>query len=377
MSIVLTGKPQLNRVVNRRLILNQIRLAGTISRAALAKQTAIRPPTVSSVIRDLIDDRLVTEVGAGETSGGRAPRMLALNLERPLVLGFELSETTVHAGLCDLTGTLMGKCKVKAQPQSPEKAVKRLADLGGRLLEKAGLEWDQLVGVGVAVPGHLDLQRQAVRWSQPFGWRDVPLKSLCEAAWSTPTDIVNDSLAGAMAEHLFEAEQTIKNLLFLYLRLDDVGLDVVGLGTGIIINGEPYRGEFGAAGEFSTEFAHPLVHARREGKEYESVDAFLAAYRNGDSVALEAMRRLGEELARVVRDLVNLLEPGVVVVGTDAVEVRDDLLTQLEEDIRAHQTKHALGQTRLVGSTLGDYGVTRGSTVPALQRLFRVPQLSM
>ena len=77
-----------------------IRRQVRVSRAELAKQTAIRPPTVSAVVKELIDEGLVKEVGTGATSGGRAPRMVSLNDCRPLALGFELSETSIHAGLC-------------------------------------------------------------------------------------------------------------------------------------------------------------------------------------------------------------------------------------------------------------------------------------
>src|SRR3990172_2451549 len=106
MSTILTGKPQLNRFVNRRLILDQIRRNGTTSRADLAKQTAIRPPTVSAVVKELIDEGLIEERGIGQTSGGRAPRVIVLRRNKPCTLGFEISETLILAGLCDLAGNV-------------------------------------------------------------------------------------------------------------------------------------------------------------------------------------------------------------------------------------------------------------------------------
>src|SRR5262245_47892974 len=151
----LTGKPQLNRFVNRRLILDKIRRVGAISRAELAKQTAIRPPTVSIVIKELIEEGLVEEIGAGETTGGRAPRMLALSRRRLRALGFEMSERAILAGLCDLNGDLCGQREADFNPTSPEEAVDELHRIGTELLAESGIEWSLLEGVGVAMPGHL------------------------------------------------------------------------------------------------------------------------------------------------------------------------------------------------------------------------------
>jgi N-acetylglucosamine repressor len=377
MSNLLTGKPQLNRFVNRRLILDKIRRDGIISRADLAKQTAIRPPTVSSVVKDLIDEGLVEEVGPGETSGGRAPRMIALSRNQPRVLGFELSETYILAGLCDLTGVLCGQQKVPFVPAPPEQAVDMLQEIGAELLSSAGIEWDSLQGVGVAVPGHLNVAQGSIRWSRPFDWHDVPFKQLCEQRWSISTDVMNDSVAGGMAAQMFEKEESIENLIFLYLRFQDALHKGVGVGSGIIINGQPYHGEFGAAGEITTPISHPLLLAKEfGGKSYRNISSFTKGLKNGDQAAHAAMYRVGEELAPLVQHMVNLLEPGVIMVGSDSQELCDLLLKQLRKVLEEKKLAYEAGCTQLIASTLGEYGVMRGAMVPTLQRVFRIPQLS-
>ena len=374
MSSILTGKPQLNRIVNRRLILDMIRRQGRVSRAELAKQTAIRPPTVSAVVKELIDERLVKEVGTGATTGGRAPRMVALNDRRPLALGFELSETSVHAGLCSLTGELTAKHRVATTPQSPAAAVEELYKIGDQLLKEASLQWDELEGIGVAVPGTLSQVEGLIRWSRPFGWRDVPFKQMCEERWSIETDVVNDSLAGGMAAHQFEIESPVENLVFLYLRFQDIKLDVVGIGVGLIINGQPYYGEFGAAGEIMTPVAHPLAHLASDGHVFASAEEFAESVETGQPESLLAMKKVAAELAPLVRHTINLLEPGVLLLGSDMPSLRDKLISSLREDLNEHHLDFEQGRTELRTSALGDFGVVRGATVPALQRLFRMPQ---
>ncbi len=377
MSNSLTGKPQLSRFVNRRLILDKIRRDGQISRAELAKQTSIRPPTVSAIVKQLLVEGLVEEIGTGETSGGRAPRMIALSRNQPQALGFEMSETGILAGLYDLGGRLCAHHQVSFMPVPPEEAVDQLYKIGSKLLDEMDIDWQSLQGVGVAVPGHLNTAEGIVRWSSPFNWRDTPFKQLCEDRWGVSTDVVNDSLAGSMAAHLFDTGQSVENLVFLYVRFQDTSHGVVGLGTGIIINGEPYHGEFGAAGEITTPVTHPLLHAEKIGaKRFETVSAFTQAVQRSDPQALQAMELVGAELSTLVLHVVNLLEPGVLMIGSDVPVLRDLLLDHWHGVLEEQSLAYEAGKTQLMASTLGEYGVVQGAIVPTLQRVFRIPQWS-
>jgi hypothetical protein len=202
---VLTGKPQLNRRVNRALILDRIRTNGQISRAELAKVTSIRPPTVTAIVRDLLEEGLVVEAGTGKTHGGRAPRMLELSCEVPQVLSFELTDTTILAGMADLGGRLYARTSVANAPASPEETVDRLAELAEEVFRQVRAEvgdpdygWKRVSGVGIALPGLIDRGQQVVYHSQPLGWHNVELRSLCERRWGVHTDVINDSMAGAL-----------------------------------------------------------------------------------------------------------------------------------------------------------------------------------
>ncbi|MGD9636762.1 MAG: ROK family transcriptional regulator [Pirellulales bacterium] len=375
MSTVLTGKPQLNRFVNRRLILEQIRRNGETSRADLAKQTAIRPPTVSAVVKELIDEGLIEERGIGQTSGGRAPRVIVLRRNRPRTLGFEISETRILAGLCDLAGNVCDQLELASETVPPETAVERMHTIGSKLLAAAGMKWDNLNGVGVAVQGHVNGAEGIVRWSHRFNWRNVPLKQMCERRWNIETDVINDCLAGGLAAHFFDVESEVQNLVFVYLRFRGTSHGLVGLGSGIIVNGEPYYGEFGAAGEITTMVNHPLVYAQQMGgRSYPGLNEFSTALEEDDPAASAALYRVGNELSVLALHIVNLLEPGVLMIGSDAPILRDRLLVQLQQVLDKQGLAYEAGKTRLLASTLGDSCLMRGAVVPTLQRVFRIPQ---
>lgn len=373
---MLTGKPQLNRVVNRHLILEWIRRTGVSSRAELAKQTAIRPPTVSAVVKELIEEGLVEEVGPGKTSGGRAPRMISLKREQPRALGFELNDTAILAGISDLSGNLFKKMRVPFVPESPEQAVELLYDVGSRLLSEAGVDWQELEGVGVAVPGHLNVANGTIRWSKPLNWKDVAFQKLCTDRWKVQTDILNDSFAGGMASSLCDFAQGVENLVFLYLRFHESVYDVVGVGSGIILNGQPYHGEFGAAGEITNLVEHPLAIAKKNHKVDWDMEGFIQAFESGDEIAKDAFAKAAGELSTLVLHAVNLIEPGILVIGSDTQQLQGHLIDRFVKELEEKELPFEAGKTKLVSSDLGEYGIVSGAIVPTLQRIFRLPQWS-
>jgi predicted NBD/HSP70 family sugar kinase len=379
----ITGKPQLNRRVNRTLILDRIRLNGEISRAELAKVTQIRPPTVTAIIRDLLTEGLVVEVGRGETRGGRAPRILALSCRRPQAVGFEITETAILGGLSDLKGNLSSGRRVPYAPASPEQTLERLSALADEMFRDVRSQtgdqdfgWSRLRGIGIALPGLLDTAQGVVCWSSPLGWRDVRLRALCEDRWGVRTDIINDSTAGSMAAHFFE-DRTVRNLVYIVLRFADATHGVVGVGTGLIVHGEPYHGEFGAAGEITTPVTHPLVHARNgNGQGFADTGEFVAALQAGNRSAAGAMDRVAEELALLLLHAINLLDPGRLIIESDVPALGEALRTRLGRVLDEHALRNDRGRAELVVSMLGEFGGVRGAVVPALRRFFKLPSWS-
>lgn len=383
MQKTLTGKPQLNRRVNRALILDRIRVHGEVSRAELAKTTDIKAPTVTAVVRDLIHEGFVVETGNGEPKGGRAPRMIALSADRPQTLGFELTETSILAGLCDLRGQPVLRRRVDFAPASPQDTIARLAELGDELLEEGELpgtdgtpRWQRLKGVGVALPGLVDSTAGVVRWSRPLGWKDVPFRKLCEAHWGVRTDVLNDSAAGSAAAHFLDSPN-IKNLVYLVVRFKDATNGVVGLGAGIVIHGEPYHGEFGAAGEITSPIPHPLLDAKTEnGTSFADTTAFADAVRAGSAGATVAMDRVAHDLSLLLVHTINLIEPGRLILEVDVPQLGEPLWERLRAIVSAHELHREPGKTEVVLSNLGDFGGVRGAVVPAMMRIFKLPRWS-
>jgi predicted NBD/HSP70 family sugar kinase len=384
MSPGITGTPPLVRVVNRHLILDRVRRFGRISRAELAKLTAIRPPTVSAVVRQLLREGLIEEIGDGSTNTGtgRPPRMVALSRRRPRVLGFEVSASVHRAVLCHLDGTVANSRKrVSALAAAPD-TVARLAALGGELLDRANMSWSDLAGVGIALPGLVDAAQGIVRWSRPFDWHAVDFRGLCAAHWNTPTDVLNNAVAGSMAEHTFGVGRDMDSLIYVFVRFDVVepaggaaGISV-RLGSGIIIHGEPYHGEFGAAGEITSLIDHPRVLMREpEADALHNTDGFIEALRAGNAKAVAAMGQVGDDIGAHVMAAINFLDPGMVIIDSDRAVLGQAVMQRLNAIVEADALRRVVGRTRVMASSLGEFGIAQGAAVPALARVFRLPRL--
>lgn len=372
---MLTGKPQLNREVNRRIILARIRREGEVSRADLAKITEIRPPTISAVMRDLVDEGLVEERGAGATKGGRAPRLFAIRGSIPRALGFEVNESRVLAALCDLHGEPCEEISVDFTPCSPADTVKKLMEIRDGLLNSAGVSWSTVLGVGIAMPGLIRGEEGLVRLSQPFDWHEVPFRSLCETEWNRRTYLVNDSLAGGMGAHFLGGAGDVRNLVYLNVRYLNASHGVLGLGCGIVLDGEPFHGEFGAAGEITTPIEHPVTQLNMSPSP-DAVSEFAELVMKGDTKAALALNRSSEEVATLAIHVINFLEPGMLIVGIDEPRLVEPVLSHVRSTVRDAGLADVAGRTKVVAADLGEFGLVRGAVVPPLQEVFRLPRWS-
>ncbi len=384
MNTGVTGTPPMVRLFNRRLILERIRREGEVSRADLAKLTDIRPPTVSAVIKQMIDEDLVEEVGDGKTltGTGRKPRMVALSRKRPRALGFEVNAASIRAGLCHLDGTVSLWAKSNHSPKDPESTVQSLFEIGDRLLGEAKLAWSDLEGVGVALPGLVDSRQGIVRWSRPFDWHMVNLRDICQKRWKTSTDVANNAVSGSMAEHTFGVGREMRSLVYVYLRFDvfergeEQSEGVVRLGSGIIINSKPYHGEFGAAGEITSLVQHPRMLALNDqGMPYADTASFEEAVVVKEPNAVAAMERVGWDIASRLMDAVNFLDPAMVVIDSDHAVLGSVVLSKLQEMVETDGLRRVVGTTKVVGSRLGEMGMVVGAVTPTLDRLFGTPHL--
>ncbi|MGE5591682.1 MAG: ROK family transcriptional regulator [Bacillota bacterium] len=397
------GSKQLIRDLNVSTVVNTIRRHEPISRAELAERTQLGKSTVTGIVNELLRDGFLVEAGAAESGGGRPRVMLRLNSQARYTVGVKLAPTSVTTALTDLHAQVVQRVEHHVLPEKGSEAI--IADLVGSIREvmaRQQVDPNTVIGIGVVLPGLVDPHTGVSLSSYFLNWRDIPLKAALEKELSLPVFIDNDANAYALAEHWYGAGQGSVNML---------GVTVgIGIGSGIIIGGQLYRGGSKGAGELGhitidpngppcacgnngcveafasdagmARFAREAAQAQPgslltglagAGEEI-TRDVVVAAARQGDRAARQALAMAGRYLGVGLANAVNLLNPDRIVVGGEAVAQAGDLLLDpVRQGLRERAFSVLADDIRVVPARLGQDAWLVGAATVVLEEVFKPP----
>jgi glucokinase-like ROK family protein len=232
------GDATLLRKLNESAVLDLIRQDGPITRSDLSRRLHLSLPTITRIVTELIDENLVREVSAADSRGGRRPTLLELNHRANLVIGVYVGQRMIGA-LADLNGQILERRSVPSL--RGEAGIAGLVALIKELHEHAASLGLDVRGVGVGVPSIVTYPEGVVALTPGLGWRNVPLKERLQQALDLPVLVENEINLIALGESWRGAGQGIRNLICISLG--------TGIGGGLVLGGQLYRGSHNAAGE--------------------------------------------------------------------------------------------------------------------------------
>ena len=373
------------RNINRQIVLNYVRERAPISRAEIAHETALQRSTVSLIVEELRVEGLIEEI-SGESTGGRPPLLLSLRTANAVAMGVDVGTTRTIVATSDLAGRVLHQEKFDTDPDA-DKTTGLIIDHAVALLNKGG---NAIEGIGVSLPGLVDPDGSK-SYVPHFQWRDWPLARDLGAATGLPVSIENDANAAALAELWFGRPEIRAVRDFILVLVEG------GVGTGIVFEGQVYRGENGAAGEFghmTIGQGAPVACAsgsRECWEAFSSERSALARYSNltggsngkpeigfGDllDLALEynpaartALKETGYYLGVGIANLIRGLAPEAVIVGGPIVRawslIADDIKRTVESTIC-----RGLPSTPIIASTLGPEPTLMGAVSLVLASKF-------
>jgi len=358
--------PEHARGHNRSLVLQTLYRSGTLSRADLARSTGLTRVTISDLVADLMDEKLIVEVGQRDGSRpGKPATMLDINRGGFQIIGIDLSDYAVFRGaILDLDGVVLERAEVPLDGATGAEATAKVVALAQQLVASASLP---LLGIGVGSPGIVDLAGTVL--SAPnLGWPSngagEPLQETVAAATGLPVIVANDANAAALAEHSFGA------------ALSDMMLIKVGhgVGAGLIIGGTALFGSRFAAGEIGhvvvgTDGGEPCVCGKNGCLETwlaaPRLDAALAAT-NDPAQRTAILRRAGERLGIALAPVVGALDLAEIVLS-GPVELLDGPLAEAAiETLRSRTMAEFHGDLTLRMTSLGQDIVMRGAAAMVL-----------
>ncbi|MEU9830291.1 ROK family transcriptional regulator [Streptosporangium sp. NPDC048047] len=385
------------RATNLAVVLRFVREHAPCSRADIAASTGLNKATVSSLVADLIDRRLVRETGLTENRVGRPATMLVLDGSPYAAIGVEINVDYVTAVAVDLSGErlLSWRRSFQGPDVTVSQAMAVVAGLVRRVTARMAREERQVLGLTVAVPGLVGTDG-VVRVAPNLGWRDADLagdlaKALRDPGF--PVQVDNDANLAALAEHRFGPWAGTADLVYL--------TGEIGVGAGVILDGRLRRGGQGYGGEIGHIQLDPLgaecrcgrrgcleamagigavlEHAALSPAEVEvELEETARLARTGDAHTLAVLADVGRNLGRGVSMVVNLLNPEVVVLGGYYVPLAPWLLPQIEAEARGRVIAPDAGGCRVVASTLGYGAAALGGAARVLDLVDsgRLPRIS-
>ncbi|MBI2870463.1 MAG: ROK family transcriptional regulator [Candidatus Omnitrophica bacterium] len=375
-------------------ILETVRKEGPLSRTDISKTTKFNIVTVSNYINSFIKQGLVLEKGLDASSGGRRPEIVELNPSFGYVVGVDLSLERISVVLADLSARIISKASAPRPREDAEGVVNALLDLIAEVIKKSGKEHTKVRGVCVGASGVIDKEAGTIHCTEGTTSIYVPLATLIEQKFDVPAFIENDATAASYGEWCLSLGHVadIKSMIYMYS----------GVGCGIIIDGEIYHGSSGSAGEPSIKWSEekPLcdqgpacalmpwvldlgmgqqvLDAVKRGTQtkiavtdgvVEMEDIFRAA-RDNDPLAMEVIKRAGSNLGMKVAFIVNLLNPGVVMIGGGIEQAGSLLIDSLKKAIRDYAFDEMANAAKIVPARLGDDSVSLGSASLVIRGVF-------
>lgn len=346
---------------NRYAVLQALRERGTASRAELARLTGLSVPTITSIAQEFMALGLARE-GEPAPSGGRPARYLHLQPDARNVLALDLSGPHLRAARTDLAGRLhpLGTDGQRLAP-GLEPA---LLDWVARQAEALGAAGTPVEALALAVPGVVDPNGSRVRLAPSLGWNDTPVGELLRERTGLPVLLENDVNAVALGELLHGAGAGRRHVVYLSIA--------GGIGAGLVVDGEIYRGAHAAAGEVGYSLLPGLpergLDLGASGPLERHLLAIAASFVDGERISLTtpercaAFERLAEGVRLMLHNLACALDPELVVIawtadpeGLLARAVAERWAGPLPIEVRA--------------GSLGPEAALRGASHLALERL--------
>ncbi|KNE82092.1 MULTISPECIES: ROK family transcriptional regulator [Streptomyces] len=387
------------RTANRYGVLRQIIAHSPVSRQELAAATGLSLATVANLVGELLALGLLTEVGFEESAGGRPRGLVAVNASGGTLVGVDVAETYVHVELFDLALNVLARADEELRPgeSGPDQVIGHIAaaveSVTGRAGSGAG-DGDRdgrILGIGVSVPGQVDREGGVSVYAPNWDWHDVPLLSLLAGHLPHPLHLDNPLRACTVAELWFGAARDRGDAVVVNLG--------TGVGAGLALGGSLHRGVTNSAGEWGhttlvldghpchcgnrgcveTYVGAPGIMRRlreldpgspllRPGDQTATVAALARAAAEGDPVAVAAVRETARFLGAGIADLVNLLNPEVIVLSSWVASLLGEpLLTGVREVVARHALARPLAGTEIVLSPIPTNPVSLGAATFALE----------
>lgn len=364
------------RAHNRRVIIEAIRLHGELTRAELARLTALTPQTVSNIVAELEQAELLTSRAPRKQGRGQPAIPVTLNPASAFSIGIHLDHQTLLIVLVDLTGEIHFRRLILVQKPQPAATLARIGEVLSEIKTQLGERWHKVLGIGVVMPGPFGVEGiSSMGPTTLHGWEQVDIEARLAEMSGVPVTLENDATVAAIGERFHGVARQLNSFIYLYIG--------TGLGAGIIMDGHVYSGHAHNAGEVGHVVVEPGGRECYCGNHgcLERYVSLQAAY---EFCGLDPMTALPEDLLEVdpakfdqwidtvltpLRQAINLLEcifdaESVIIGGMMPAALLDKIIRRLPPLYQSVRGRYLTGTRLKIGMTGSDTAALGAAALP-------------
>ncbi|MHB8064073.1 MAG: ROK family transcriptional regulator [Ruminiclostridium sp.] len=378
---MIKGTPEYIKLMNRKSVLSLIVKEKTISRAMISTLTNISKSTVSSIVEELLSENIIKEMGEGFSTkqGGRKPISLVFNPCAGYIIGIDIGAFKSICVISDLSGKILAKEVIQKMDFGNEDYFIHIIEIVKNMITKLDIK-DKLIGMGVGIPGTIDIENGIARFVPKLSWVDYPIRDILASEFNMDVYIDNDVNMAVFGEKWLGIGKEYNNCVFI--SIGD------GIGSGIIIDNKIYRGNNYTGGEIGylilsrdalktetyTPDAYGYFESVASGSAIEKKmgmsckDVFDKALHN-DRDAISAVNEMTEYLSMGIANIMSILSPQAVILGGGvskaglslllAIRKEVSRLTPVKSEIVLSELEDDAGVMGCVGSVLTNkYGIS-------------------
>lgn len=373
---------------NKAKLIKYLYLCGPLSNTEITRKTELSLPTVLGLLNELMADGFVAESGLGDSSGGRRPNLYGIKDDSMFVLGIDIGRYSTRMAIFNNNNKMVTELvDISIKLENTRAVLDTICEKAQQLISDSGIDRKRFAGVGIDVPGLIN--SSTGNNHTYFNTLGKPLQKYLEEKFDCPVFLENDAKARAYAEFRFGLAKGKQNVLVLYLGW--------GVGLGMILNGQLYRGHTGFAGEFShipmvenglfcqcgkrgcletLISATTLANLAKEGIKNNS-GSILSSLANedidkietrmiaeaanmGDQYAISILTKLGLDLGKGLAILIQLMNPEMIIIQGRLTVAKHYIVPPIQQSINSYCTPEIRDSTSIVMSDLGQFPALMG-----------------
>lgn len=356
---------------------------GPLSRRDTARLTGLSAAAVTKLVKPMLSHGYLVERDREAGVPGRPQIPLQVDAQRHYAIGIKLMSHQIVGVIADLHAEVQSSHRLKYDDPTPSGAVDAIASLTAMLLASSPEAKDRLLGIGIALGGHIDSSKGIVVHAPFLGWHDVPLKAMVADRLGVDVALENDVNALAVAEQWFGPGSAYDSFAVVTLG--------IGVGCALVMDGKLWRGVGGSAGELGHMVVAPdgpLCHCGkrgcleatvgdeglvetmsiRSGRRFTAISQVIAAAHSGDENAQRVFAEAGTSVGRAIATVLNLLNPPLVILSGEGLAASDLFIDALRSELARDSFSTAAQDCTLLVRPLPDETWARGAAANMLRQ---------